>query len=155
MKVIFLQDVEGVAKSGEAKEVANGYGRNFLLPKKLAMLATQAELKKIEAQQEVEARRQAQLQQEAEAEAKRLHNISLTFKRRVGVGEQLYGSVSSAAIAEQLQGLGYKVEKQKIKLGEPIRELGVHKVEVELAKDVVPTIKIIVEEEATEEKKEE
>src|SRR3972149_9441661 len=103
MKVIFIEDVPNVAKAGEAKEVADGYARNFLLPKKRAVVASPAELKKLEDLHKAEDRRQVRSEQEAKALAERLGGMTLVFKRRTGGKERLYGSVTSEDIAHELK----------------------------------------------------
>ena len=151
MKVVFLQDVPNVAQAGEVKNVADGHARNHLLPKGFAVLATPAEIKRVEARQQAEARRHDQHTQEAQALAQVFQDISLVFSKRVGAKGNIYGSVSSTAISQELKRLGHTVEKTMIKLEEPLRQLGTHDVEIELAKGMVASIKVTIEE-AKEEK---
>jgi len=146
LKVVFLKEVPNVARAGEVKEVAEGYGRNYLLPKGLAVLATNAELKKLEARQQAEARRQAKLEAQAEAIAAKLEESPLTFKARVGEQERLYGSITSADIAEEISRvIGQEFDKRRIELEEPIRQVGAYDVNVKLGKDVTARVKVVVE----------
>jgi large subunit ribosomal protein L9 len=152
MKVIFVQDVPKVAKAGEIKEVADGYGRNFLIPKKLALLAkpgvTVVELER-------QKKGMAQAQAEASQLASQLEGKEVTLKARVGAEERLYGSVTSGDIADELQkDFGVTVDKRKIELEEPIRQLGSYEVAIRLAQDAVPKIKVIVTEAETVKEKE-
>ena len=158
MKVIFLQDVSGKGRRGEIKEVAAGYGRNFLLPQKLALLATPATIKEVEAkvQQELEkeAERQRVFAAELEEFARQLDGTTFTFKEKVVSEDRLYGSVRSTHIAHVVTSLtGFKIEKESVQLEEPIRSLGSYEVTIKLSPDLTPTISVVVEEE--EEEKEE
>lgn len=149
MKVIFLQDVPRVARAGEVKEVADGYGRNFLIPQKLAVIADPSTLNTLEAQIKKEASSQAQTEEEMTDLAHQLDGREITLKAKVGAKEQLYGSITSADIAAELQNNGLVVDKKKIEIAEPIRKLGSHEVAIRLAKDAIPKIKVIVIEEET------
>jgi large subunit ribosomal protein L9 len=149
MKVIFRQDVPRVAKAGEVKEVADGYARNFLIPKKLAVMANPSTLNILEAQTKKEASSQAQTEEETTDLAQQLDGKEITLKAKVGAKEQLYGSITSADIAAELQNNGLVVDKKKIEITEPIRQLGSHEVTIRLTKDVVPKIKVTVIEEET------
>ena len=146
MKIIFLQDVPNVARAGEIKEVANGYGRNFLIPQKLALLAKPGVTSMIEAQPWIKA--QAESQAKLVELAHHLDGKEVTLKARVGAKERLYGSITTADIAAELQNsAGLVVDKRKIELAEPIRELGSYEVDIRLAKDIIPKIKVRVTEE--------
>ena len=149
MKVIFLQDVPRVARAGEVKEVADGYGRNFLMPQKLAVIADPSTLNTLEAQIKKEASSQAQTEEEMTDLAHQLDGREVTLKAKVGAKEHLYGSITSADIAAELQNNGLVVDKKKIEIAEPIRKLGNHEVAIRLAKDAIPKIKVIVIEEET------
>ncbi len=152
MKVIFLQDVPRVAKAGDIKEVASGYGRNFLIPKKLAMLAKPG-VTVVELERQKKAT--AQVHTEAARLAGELETKEITLKARVGVDERLYGSVTSADIADELESsFGLTIDKRKIELDEPIRQLGSYEITVRLAQDVVPKVRVTVtEEEIVKEKR--
>jgi large subunit ribosomal protein L9 len=153
MKVVFLEDVPNVARAGDIKEVADGYGRNFLLPKKLALVskpgAVEAVKAKIEARAEIEKARKLA----AEIEGK-----ELTFKVKMGAKERIHGSVTAANISAELQEVaGQVVDKRKIQLEEPIKHLGSYDITIKLFKGIEPKIKVNVikkEEPAKEEVKE-
>lgn len=145
MKVIFLHDVPNVAKAGEIKEVANGYARNFLIPKKLALLASSPVVSTIATRLKIEARSQAQTEAELIELARQLDGKEIVLTARVGAKEHLYGSITSANIAAELQNsTGVVVDKRKIELAEPIRQLGSYEVAIRLAKDLIPKIKVTV-----------
>jgi len=153
MKVVFLQDVPKVAKAGDVKEVSDGYSRNYLLPRKLAVVATPAELKNLELQRQANARREVRTEQEAEAFAKVLQDTTVVLKMRAGTKEKLYGSVTSADIAKEIKRLTkQEVDKRKIELAEPIRELGSHQVSIKLTKDVTAIVNVVVEQDTELEK---
>jgi len=154
MKVVFLKDVPRVAKAGEIKEVARGYGRNFLIPRELAMLASPQAISLAEAQRRVKARQQAESEAELVELARELEGKEITLEARVGAQEHLYGSITNADIAAELESsAGLVVDKRKIELAEPIRELGSYEVAVRLAKEIVPKIKVTVTAKVEEESK--
>ena len=143
MRVIFLEDVPKVARAGEIKEVANGYGRNFLIPKKLALLANSPATSQIEVQRKLTA--QDQTEDELVKLANQLEGREITLKARVGAKDRLYGSVTNADIVAELQNIaGVAVDKRKVELVEPIRQLGSYEVAIRLARDIVPRIKVTV-----------
>ena len=151
MWVIFLQDVPNVARAGEMKKVADGYGRNFLIPKKLALLANSQGVSMVEAQRKVKAHAQAQLEAELLEMANQLEGQEIILKARTGAKDRLYGSITNADLAAELQNTtGVVVDKRKIELAEPIRELGSYEVAIRLAKDIVPRIKVTVTEKESE-----
>jgi large subunit ribosomal protein L9 len=148
MKVIFIEDVPNVARAGETKEVANGYGRNYLIPQKLAILAEPQALHVAEAQIKARASREAQTESEMIELASQLDGKEITLKARVGQKERLYGSITPADIASQLESTtGLIVDKRKVEIDEPIRQLGSYEVTIRLAKDIVPKITVTVAEE--------
>ena len=151
MKVVFLEDVPKVAKAGEMKEVADGYGRNFLIPQKLAVLASPSALNAAETQTKIRARSQTQIEDEVTELARQLDGKEITLKAKAGAKEHLHGSITSADIASELQNTtGLVVDKRKIELDEPIRQLGSYEVAIRLAKDMIPKIKVtVIEEEAS------
>jgi len=145
MKVIFLQNVPNVARAGEIKEVADGYGRNFLIPQKLAVLATPSATSTTEAQRRITERSQVQIEAEITELAHQLEGTEVILKARTGTKERLFGSITSADIASELQNTtGLVVDKKKIELAEPIRQLGSYEVAIKLAKDIAPKIRVIV-----------
>ncbi|MDD5093909.1 MAG: 50S ribosomal protein L9 [Dehalococcoidia bacterium] len=145
MKVVFLQDVPNVAKIGDVKTVADGHARNYLFPKGFAEVATADALKRVETRKRAAAKLREQQMQEAQGEAQVLQNVTLTFAKRVGSKGNMYGSVSSIAIVQELKRLGHVVEKTMIHLEEPIRKLGTHDVKIEVAKGAIATVKVIIE----------
>jgi len=125
--------------------VADGYGRNFLLPRKFALLATPSALKAAEAQLQREKERQLHFAAELSQLAQQLEGFPITFKAKVVEGERLYGSIREAHIAEELSQLtGFDIDKGKIELEEPIRHLGNYEVTIRLSKDLAPKIKVEV-----------
>jgi len=145
MRVVFLEDVPNVAKAGEMKEVADGYGRNFLIPKKLALLVNSATISTIESQLKMKAQYQAKTGAELLELAGQLEGKEVTLNARVGTKDRLYGSITSADIAAELEtSAGLVVDKRKIELAEPIHKLGSYEVVVRLAKDIVPKMKVTV-----------
>ena len=145
MKVVFLQDVPNVANAGEMKEVADGYARNFLLPKKLAAQADPKMMNVIESQVKARARQAAQTEAEMTELASQLDSKEITIKARVGENERLYGSITTGDIIAELEkDFGIIVDKRKIELEDPIRELGSHEVSVRLTKDIIPKITVTV-----------
>src|SRR4051812_40753934 len=146
MKVVLQDEVKGLGATGDVKDVADGYARNYLIPRRLATPATAAALKNVEAQRASVAKRQAQLDAEARALAERLGGMTLTLKARVGSQNRLYGSITNADIATALgQELGAPFDRRKLVLEEPLRELGTHSVPVHLAHDVSATLTVNVE----------
>jgi len=146
MRVVFLQDVPRVAKAGEIKEVANGYARNFLIPRKLALLARHQALSQIE----IAGRTKAQENTEIMALAQRIEGREITLKAKAGAKGRLYGSITSADIASELSAsTGLVIDKRKIELEEPIHQLGSYEVTIRLAKDILPKIRVTVTEEET------
>ena len=143
MRVVFLEDVPNVARAGEIKEVANGYGRNFLIPKKLALLANSPATNLLEIQRKLAT--QPQTEDALVKLANQLEGREVILKARVGAKDRLYGSVTSADIAAELQNsAGVTVDKRKVELAEPIHQLGSYEVVIRLAKDIMPKIKVTV-----------
>ncbi|MEW6232009.1 MAG: 50S ribosomal protein L9 [Chloroflexota bacterium] len=146
MKVLFLQDVKGTARAGEVKEVSSGFARNYLLPKRLAVVATGGELKKTGNQKVIEKAKQERAKREADVLAERLATVTVNFKVRVGEQHRLYGSITSADIAEAIEkAAGQPINKRKIILEEPLRHLGTYQVPVKIAADLEPTVTVVVE----------
>ena len=146
MKVVFLEDVPGTAQVGEVKVVKNGFARNFLLPRRLAAPATPPALQQAQARAKAEEKRQAVLDSDAQRLLERFVDVPLTVKARVGEQGRLYGSVTAADIAEQLEKLlGGEFDRRKIELAEPIREIGSYRVPVRLTRNVQGVIDLTVE----------
>ena len=151
MKVIFLQDVPNVARVGEIKKVASGYGRNFLIPKKLAMLASSPAVSLVEAQRKIDARNQQQTGAELAELANQLEGREIFLEAKAGAKDRLYGSITNADIAAELESaVELVIDKKKIELAKPINKLGSYEVTIRLAKDVMPKIKVTVTEEETD-----
>ncbi len=145
MKVILLQDVEGLGKAGDLKDVANGYARNYLLPRRLAAAATPELLANQQQRIAAEQRKREKQQESNQQQAERLGQISLTFKARVGRQGRLYGSITSQDIAAGLrESEGITIDRHVIELREPIRTLGTFKVPVKLAQKLEPEITVNV-----------
>ena len=150
MKVIFLQDVPNVARAGEIKEVTSGYGRNFLIPQKLAVLASSPAISLVAAQRKIDARNQQQTEAELSEMASQLEGREVFLKARAGAKDRLYGSITNADIAAGLESTtGLVIDKKKIELAKPINQLGSYEVTIKLAKDVMPKIKVTVTEKET------
>ncbi len=146
MKVLLVQDVEKLGSAGDIKEVSGGYGRNYLIPQKLAVFATPGLIKqaeeKLAKQRKVEAKQRETLRGLSE----RINGVSLRFEAKVGEQDRLYGSVTSGDIAERLsQAIGEEVDRRKIELGEPIKRVGLYSIAVRLMSGVEPRINVIVE----------
>ena len=154
MEVILLKDVPRLGRAGELRTVAPGYARNYLVPEGLATLVTKGALKQLELQSQAEARRQRQFEAEARELAAQLEGVTLTLTAKTGEKDRLYGSITSGDIADALESeIGKSVDRRKIELEEPIRELGTYSVPFKLLSDLAPTIVVEVikkEEEAGE-----
>lgn len=145
MEVILREDVEKVGSRGAVVKVADGYARNFLLPKRLAVPATDANRKIVDQEREAYLRREAKAKGDAEDLGKIMSDITLTFHHRVGENNQLFGSVTAKDIADALEAQKFHVERRKIQLDEPIRTLGEHTVNLRLHRDVNIPVKVVVE----------
>ena len=145
MKVILLQDVEHLGKAGEIKDVAGGFGRNYLIPKGYAVLATRGQIKQAEQRLAAEQRRVEAVRRDAQAIAARINGRAVTLTVKVGEQDRLYGSVTSSDIAEQIAAqLGVEVDRRKIELDEPIKRTGTYPVTVRLMSGVEPTVNVVV-----------
>lgn len=144
MEVILRQAVEKLGKPGDVVKVSNGYARNFLLPRGIAFEATPGNLKRIEQERERLEAAENERRGAAQTLAERLEQVSLTFSARVGEEGKLFGSVTGADIAAQLEQQGFHIEKRQIDLHEPLKTLGVFRVPIRLHADVKPEIKVWV-----------
>ena len=144
MEIILRQAVENLGKPGDVVTVKNGYARNYLLPHGFAYEATPGNLKRIAAERGRLEAAESERRSSAEDLAKRLEEVQLTFSARVGEEEKLFGSVTTADIAHQLEAQGFDIEKKQIDLHEPIKSLGVYKSPVRLHAEVKPEIKVWV-----------
>jgi large subunit ribosomal protein L9 len=147
MEVILRQHVDNLGKRGEIVKVAAGYARNYLLPRKLALPATDGNKRHVERERKIMEAREADERAQAQAMADRLATVEIAMARRVGETEQLYGSVTSADIAEFLKGKGFDIDRRKLILPEPIKMLGEHSVPLRLHRDVTVALKVQVSKE--------
>jgi large subunit ribosomal protein L9 len=145
MEIILREDVEKVGSRGSVVKVADGYARNFLLPKRLAVPATDANKKIVEQEREAYVRREAKVKRDAESLAQLMSNVTVTLRHRVGENNHLFGSVTAKDIADALEAQNFHIERRKIQLDEPIRTVGEHPVPVRLHRDVSVDVKVIVE----------
>jgi len=146
MEVILLKEVKRLGQAGDTKRVADGYARNYLIPRGLAIQATAAARSQVQALAAADAKRKASVKAVAEKRAEVLDDVELVFQVKAGETGRLYGSVTNADIAEKLaEAINAEVDKRKVLLDEPIKEIGKSKVEVKLHNDVSITATIIVE----------
>ncbi len=148
MKVILREDVQNLGKGGEVVDVKPGFGRNYLLPRGLAVTANPKNVRELEHQKSVAAAKAAKLKASAQAVAKRLAETPVTLKRKVGEQDKLYGSVTALDVAEALAARGLEIDRRSIELGEPIKTVGDFDVPVKLHSEVVGKVKVTVEPEA-------
>jgi large subunit ribosomal protein L9 len=146
VKVILIKDVLNVGKAGDVAEVADGYGRNYLIARGLAKLATEGQIKQA-AQHRRRAQKRAMRElSDAQAMAERLEGMTLTFKAHAGEGTKLYGSITSGDIADRLsERLEQEFDRRKIHLDESLRQLGTHQVTIRLTADLTPEITVVIE----------
>jgi large subunit ribosomal protein L9 len=148
MKVILQQDVKGLGKAGDVVNASDGYARNYLIPKKLATEASAGNLNSIKLQKKAEEKRQAEAQEKAEKLRDRLEKVTVSMKAKSGEGGRLFGSITNKEIAEMLEKQhGIALDKRKISLNEPIKDLGDTTVEVKVYPGVTGTLKIKVQSE--------
>jgi len=148
MEVILREDVDKVGNRGSVVKVADGYARNYLLPKRLAVPATDANRKIVEQERDAYLRREVKAKGDAEQLGQIMGDVVLTFRQRVGENNQLFGSVTAKDIADQLEAQKYHIDRRKVELDAPIRTLGEHQVNLRLHRDVTIPIKVVVEPEA-------
>jgi len=144
MRIILQEDVEKLGTRGQVVEVASGYARNFLLPRKLGIEATQSNLKQLERIRGSLAKRTATEREAAQKIAEVLSTVTVTLARKAGEQDQLFGSVTAADIAEALDAQGYEVDRRRIQLDDPIKVVGEYQVTLKLHTDVATTIKVVV-----------
>ena len=147
MEVILRDHVEHLGKRGEIVKVADGYARNYLLPRKLALPATDANKKWVERERKIAEARDMEERGAAEAIATRLSALELTVTRKTGENDQLYGSVTNADIAEVLAAKGFEIDRRKILLPDPIKTLGANTVPVKLHREVTAQLRVTVSKE--------
>jgi large subunit ribosomal protein L9 len=144
MEVILRDYVEKLGKRGEIVKVSDGYARNYLLPRKLALPATEGNRKHVERERRIMETREAEEKSQAEAIASRLSNVDITIARRVGETEQLYGSVTATDISDFLKTKGFEIDRRKLILPEPIKTVGEHDVPLKLHREVTAPLKVKV-----------
>ena len=144
MEVILREDIEKLGSRGDMVKVASGYARNFLLPKRLAVAATDANRKIVDQERQAHLRKEAKLKGEAEDLSKLINGVSVTIAQKAGEQDQLFGSVTSKDVADALAAKNFTIDRRKIQLDEPIKQLGEFKVPVRLHKDVVAEITVMV-----------
>jgi large subunit ribosomal protein L9 len=144
MEVILREHVDNLGRRGEIVKVADGYARNYLLPRKLALLATEGNKKQIERERAKFDAKESDEQRAAEAIAERMANVEVVIARKVGETEAMYGSVTAADIAEALAAKGFELDRRKLQLAEPLKKLGEFDIPVKLHREVTATIKVKV-----------
>jgi large subunit ribosomal protein L9 len=148
MKVLFLHDVKGTAKAGDIKDVSEGFARNFLLPKELAVPASDGALKNMAYKKQIGQAKQQRVRSESETLATRLAEVRVTFKVKVGDQYRLFGSITGSDVAEAVEKvLGQPIDKHTVVLDEPIKHLGIYQVPVKVH-DLKPSVTVVVEDEA-------
>ncbi len=147
MQIILQEDVEKLGNRGELVDVAAGYARNFLLPRKLGIEATPGNMKRLERMRVSFAKKEATEKGAAQTLADSLQGVSLAFTRKAGENEQLFGSVTSADIAEALEAQGYHIDKRKITLADPIKIVGDYGIPVKLHREITSNVKVTVRKE--------
>jgi large subunit ribosomal protein L9 len=150
MEVILKEDVAKLGSRGDVVRVAEGYGRNFLLPRRLAIEASADNKKVVEQMRAAAVRRSAKEKAQAEELSKQFDGLSVSFQRRSGEHDQLFGSVTSGDLADALEKKGFNIDRRKIQLHEPLKTLGEFAVPVKLHKDVTAHLKVVIGKEAAE-----
>jgi large subunit ribosomal protein L9 len=148
MQIILQEDVEKLGTRGQIVEVAAGYARNYLLPRKLGIEATASSLKRLEKIRATLAKRTATEREAAQKQAEALAAVALRFTRKAGESDQLFGSVTSADIAEGLAKQGFQLDKRQIHLAEPIKVVGEYQVTAKVYQEITGSFKVVVEKEA-------
>ena len=148
MEVILRETIDTLGRAGQVVKVADGYARNYLLPRKLAYPATPGNMKVIEFERQSLLRKDAKQQEDAGKLKELLEGVSLTIRRKVGEQSALYGSVTNSDVADELEKKGFQIEKRKILMDEHIRKLGEFEIPIRLFKDVLAHVKLKVEPEA-------
>jgi large subunit ribosomal protein L9 len=145
MEVILRETIDNLGRAGQVVKVADGYARNFLLPKRLAYVATPGNLKVIEAERQLLLRKEAKQKDDSEKLQQILNDVEITIRRKVGEHDMLYGSVTNSDVAEALEMKGFQIEKRKIHMDDHIKSLGEFSIPIRLFKDVTAHIKLKVE----------
>ena len=144
MEVILREDIDKLGTRGQVVKVAAGYARNFLLPKRLAVAATGSNKKIVEQERQAHLRKEAKLKVEAEDLSKLLTGVTVTIVQKAGENDQLFGSVTSKDVVDALAGKNFTIDRRKVQLDEPIKQLGEYKIPVRLHKDVTAEVTVVV-----------
>jgi large subunit ribosomal protein L9 len=144
MEVILREDVENLGTRGQVVKVASGYARNFLLPKRMAVAATDSNKKIVEQERQAHLRKEVKVKSEAEDLSKFLNGVTVTILQKAGENDQLFGSVTSKDVADALAAKNFTIDRRKVQLDEPIKQLGEYKVPVRLHKDVTAEVTVVV-----------
>lgn len=147
MKLILQEDVEKLGTRGEVVDVADGYARNFLVPRKLGLEATPGNMKRLDKMRATFAKKEATEKGDAQKLAELLGAVSLTFTRKAGENDQLFGSVTSGDVSDALEAQGFNVEKRKIVLADPIKVVGDYEIPVKLHREITASVKVAVKKE--------
>ncbi len=146
MKVLLVQNLDKLGSAGEVKEVSGGYGRNYLIPKGFAVLATRGQVKQAEERQSAQRKREEAGRRDAEALAARISGQTLRFTAKVGELDRLYGSITSGDIASKIQSqIGIEVDRRKIDLDEPLKRIGIYPIKIRLMAGLEPLVNVVVE----------
>ena len=149
MKVLLNESLKNVGQAGEIKEVKNGYARNYLIPRGLATMATSGTVRQAESQRQAEERREARNISANQSLGDKVAAAAITLRARVGEQGRLYGAITASDIATALTAeVGREIDRRRVELEEPIRQLGEYKVPVRLARDIVPEVTVVVEKDA-------
>ncbi|MFZ0212057.1 MAG: 50S ribosomal protein L9 [Candidatus Acidiferrales bacterium] len=148
MEIILQEDVEKLGTRGQVVNVKEGYARNYLLPRKLAVAADASNMKRLEKMRASFAKKEATERESAQKQADQLSTVAVKLTRKAGENEQLFGSVTSGDIADALKAQGYEIDKRKIQLDVPIKTMGEFPITLKLYRDVTATVKLTVEREA-------
>lgn len=145
MEIILRETIDNLGRAGQVVKVADGYARNYLLPRKMAYLATPGNLKVIESERQILLRKDARQKDEAEKLKGMIDNVEVTVRRKVGEQDALYGSVTNSDVADELAKKGFQIEKRKIHMDDHIKKLGTFEIPIRLFKDVIAHVKLKVE----------
>jgi large subunit ribosomal protein L9 len=148
MEIILQEDVEKLGTRGQVVNVKEGYARNYLLPRKLAIVADASNMKRLEKMRAAFAKKEATERESAQKQAEQLSAVALKLSRKAGENEQLFGSVTASDIADALKAQGYEIDKRKIQLDVAIKTIGEFPITLKLYRDVTATVKLTVEREA-------
>ena len=145
MEIILRETIDSLGRAGEVVKVADGYARNYLLPRKLAYRATPGNLKVIQFERQSLLRKEAKQKEDAEKQLQMLEGVEISIRRKVGEQDALYGSVTNSDVAEELEKKGFQIEKRKIHMDDHIKALGEYSIPIRLFKDVTAHVKLKVE----------